>query len=62
MTIKELITHLKSYDEKIVVGVSGHFGEFHKMYAYDFRVAKCLQAEGGQILQIDTPYIGDEPS
>jgi len=72
-TVKDLIALLNTMDKNLVVGTKGHFGEFHPMNKYNFSVSSAFeelsweqrrnntQAKEFEILNINTPDIGEEP-
>jgi hypothetical protein len=62
LTVEQLIDHLKTLDPKMPVGKVGHYGEFYAMNLNDFWIRDAgFGMLPFQCLDIETPFIGDEP-
>lgn len=62
-TVSDLIEQLDKVDGDLPVGVIGHYGEFHAMSLYDFRVTAARTSDGRKqfVYAISQRDIGDEP-
>ena len=64
MKVKELIEKLKSFDENLEVGGSGHFGELLEIYDVDLSTMNYLDSNRNPLpkfVAISMEGAGDEP-
>jgi hypothetical protein len=66
-TIEQLIKHLSIFPKDTLVGKIGHFGEFHEMdksdfdFSHSYRDHQYKETESLNVIDINIPYIGEEP-
>jgi hypothetical protein len=60
MNVSELIKYLETLDPDLLVGKVGHFGEFYPMETYHFSTYSAFPFTSS-VLDINIPYIGEEP-